>query len=138
MKVLVETSVWSMALRKNQPHDVNILNELKELIKELRVIVIGPVRQELLSGISSEDKFKQLREHLGLFDDLPLNTEYFEFAAQLSNTCRKYGIQGSHTDFLICSVAINNSFSIFTVDKDFNKYKKYIEIKLHAIRKELI
>ena len=97
--------------------------------------MIGPIRQELLSGISDTNKYKQLKEKLSYFDDLPLYTGYFEFAAQLSNTCRSHGIQGSHTDFLICAVAIKNDLPIFTLDKDFNNYKKYIDIQLYQKRK---
>jgi hypothetical protein len=134
MKVLVDTSVWSLALRKKQLNDPAILTELKELIKELRVVIIGPVRQELLSGISDYMKFSQLKDRLSEFDDLPLTIEYFEFAAELSNTCRINGIQGSHTDFLICSTAIKNGFPIFTLDKDFENYKKYINIQLYKTR----
>ena len=124
-----------MALRKNDHIDIDIITELKELINELRIIMIGPIRQELLSGISDIQKYKQLKLKLSYFDDLPLHTEYFEFAAQLSNTCRSRGIQGSHTDFLICSVAIKNDFPIFTLDKDFINYKKYIDIQLYQNRK---
>ena len=135
MKVLVDTSVWSLALRKNRPHKPEILNELSELIKELRVVFIGPIRQEILSGISDDKKYELLKERLSFFDDLPLSTDYFEYAAYLSNKCRIHGIQGSHTDFLICSVAIKNSLSIFTLDKDFENYGKYTEIKLYRLRK---
>lgn len=135
MKVIVDTSIWSIALRKNYHIDSDIIKELKELINELRIIMIGPIRQELLSGISDMNKYKQLKEKLSYFDDLPLYTEYFEFAAKLSNTCRSHGIQGSHTDFLICSIAIKNNLSIFTLDKDFLNYKKYIDIQLYQKRK---
>ncbi|MBE7411554.1 MAG: PIN domain-containing protein [Leptospiraceae bacterium] len=135
MKVLVDTSIWSQALRKNASSEDEILNELKELIKELRIVIIGPIRQEILSGLSDTNKYDQLKERLSFFDDLPLDTEYFEYAAQLSNTCRIKGIQGSHTDFLICSVAIKNGIPIYTLDKDFANYKKYIDIELYKRRK---
>lgn len=135
MKVLVDTSIWSLALRKNTSADADILSEFKELIKELRVILIGPIRQEILSGISDFQKFTALKDKLNLFDDLQLTTEYYELAAELSNTCRIHGIQGSHTDFLICAVAVKNGFPIFTLDKDFIGYKKYIDIQLYKKRK---
>ena len=60
MKVIVDTSIWSMALRKNDHIDIDIITELKELINELRIIMIGPIRQELLSGISDIQKYKNL------------------------------------------------------------------------------
>jgi hypothetical protein len=72
MNVIVDTSVWSLALRKKTLTDdeLSIVNELKELLYELRVILIGPIRQELLSGISDEVKFNNLREKMRAFDDM--------------------------------------------------------------------
>lgn len=139
MKIIVDTSVWSLALRKKTLTDKEkkIVSELKELIHELRVVIIGPVRQELLSGISDEIKFNNLKDKLQAFDDLRLETKDYEKSAEFFNTCRRNGIQGSHIDFLICGTAINNKVSIFTTDKDFDQYKKVIRIKLHTIRDEL-
>ncbi len=138
MKVLVDTSVWYLALRKNVNRDDKIIKELLELIHELRVVIIGPIRQELLSGISEQNKYEQLKERLKPFDDTPVDTEDYELAAQLFNQCRKKGIQGSHIDFLICAVSIKNDFFIFTFDDDFKKYKKHINIKLHSLRNNLL
>ncbi len=139
MKILVDTSVWSLALRKKSltEDEKNIVKELKELIYELRVVFIGPVRQELLSGISDDKKFMNLKDKLKAFEDLPLKIDDYEKAAEIFNTCRKNGVQGSHIDFLICAASINNEISIFTTDKDFENYKKYINIKLHTTRDEL-
>jgi predicted nucleic acid-binding protein len=139
VKILVDTSVWSLALRKKTltEDEKNIVKELKELIYELRVVVIGPVRQELLSGISDEIKFMNLKDKLRAFEDLTLKVEDYEKAAEIFNTCRRNGVQGSHIDFLICAAAMNNEISIFTTDKDFENYKKYINMKLHTTRDEL-
>jgi predicted nucleic acid-binding protein len=138
MKVLVDTSVWSLALRKKtlSKKEEKVVTELKELIYELRVVIIGPIRQELLSGISDNKKFKNLKEKLESFEDLPVTQEDYEKAAEISNICRKKGTQGSHTDFLICAVALNNNISIFTTDKDFSNYKNHVKIELHNVREK--
>ncbi len=138
MKVLVDTSIWSQALRRKANLKAKEVKELFELIKEFRVIMMGPIRQELLSGIPDEKNYETLKEKLKAYDDIQLGANHYEYAAQLFNTCRKNGIQGSHIDFLICAVSILNNYSIFTSDKDFEKYKKYIEIKFHTIRNEII
>jgi len=139
MNVLVDTSVWSLAFRKQPKTDADerVIKELSELIRELRVSIIGAVRQELLSGILEEEKFEQLRQKLKLFDDEELNTEHYELAASFSNKCRRYGIQGSHTDFLLCAVSVKNNCPIYTLDKDFERYQKYLAIKLHVEREKL-
>lgn len=132
MKVLVDTCIWSLALRRKSSvaHNVQVISQLRELINEFRVEMIGPIRQEILSGITDTDQFNKLKKYLTAFNDLPLNANDFEMAAELFNRCRKKGVQGSNTDFLICSVAINNDLGIFTTDKDFSLFAKILPIKL--------
>ena len=137
MKVLVDTSVWSLAFRKKVNRDDEVIKELFELIHELRVSIIGPIRQEVLSGIFDNDIFEKLKDRLKAFEDETIEPEHYELAAQLHNQCRKKGIQGSHIDFLICAVSIKNNLSIFTLDNDFEKYQKYINLKLHKVRNNL-
>ena len=136
MKVLVDTSVWSLALRKKTltEEEKKIKSELTDLIRELKVVIVGPIRQEILSGISNEEKASSLKRQLQAFDDLGLQQNDFEKAAEFSNTCRGNGIQGSHIDFLICAVAHNNRLKIFTTDKDFSRYDTILPIELYAIR----
>ena len=59
MKIIVDTCVWSLAVRRNEVQNNTYVNKLKELIKEIRVQLIGPVRQELLSGIKSKKQFRE-------------------------------------------------------------------------------
>jgi predicted nucleic acid-binding protein len=93
--------------------------------------MIGPIRQELLSGITIESQFDALKEKLLAFEDIPLTREDYERAAEFYNTCRKSGIQGSQIDFLICAVAAGREIPIFTTDNDFLLYAKYLTISLH-------
>ena len=132
MRVLVDTSVWSLALRKKMktPNEQKIVNQFSEIIRELKLVIIGPIRQEILSGISNKNRFEELKGRISVFEDFPLESQDYELAAELYNKCRSKGIQGSHIDFLICSVAINNQLGILTLDKDFEKYQKHIPIKL--------
>jgi predicted nucleic acid-binding protein len=129
MKILVDTCIWSYALRHKNP-DLEIETILKEIIKDGRLVIIGPIRQEILSGISKETQFEFLKELLSPFEDVPLTSNHFIKAAEFSNMCMKKGIQGSNTDLLICSIAYLENLEIFTTDLDFNKYKKYLPIKL--------
>lgn len=130
MNVLVDTSIWSHALRRRQTGSDSITQALAALIEENRVKMIGPVRQELLSGIPDKRQFNRLKEKLSPFPDVPIKTEDYERAAEMFNTCRREGIQGSHIDFLICAVAVNHNFSILTADRDFGLYAGYLPIEL--------
>jgi predicted nucleic acid-binding protein len=127
MKVVVDTSVWSLALRRSDYNKNNpYVRELRELILEGRVQMLGPIRQELLSGIKYKEQFKKLRKILSSFPDFEVQSKDYEKAAELFNQCRKNGIQGSNTDFLICVIVINNNLGILTTDEDFSNFKKVI------------
>ncbi|QTQ15016.1 PIN domain-containing protein [Treponema parvum] len=130
--ILVDTSVWSLILRKRElcQKEKKLESYLINLIRKRRVIMIGPIRQEILSGISDLNTYTTLRQKLETFSDFEITTRDYETAAEYFNLCRKHGIQGSHIDYLICSVAANNNFSILSLDKDFCNYKKYIDIDI--------
>jgi predicted nucleic acid-binding protein len=121
-------------LRRAKRVNDTTLRELAELIREGRVVMMGPVRQELLSGIKVTAQFELLREHLRAFPDLDLEPTDYEQAAAALNRCRDRGIQGSNTDFLICSAALRRDLAIYTTDKDFLQYAKVLELQLHESR----
>lgn len=132
MKVIVDTSVWSLALRKRTPAHATA-GELRRLVTQGRVAMLGPVRQELLSGLRDTSVFRCLRDHLRAFPDEPLDREDYERAAEHFNTCRAAGVQGSNTDFLLCAVAERRAFRVLTTDADFKRYAALLPVRLHSI-----
>lgn len=134
MKILVDTCIWSLALRRGEVAAGPEVPELTELVKELRVQMIGPVRQEILSGIKSRAQFTKLRNHLRAFPDLELTSHDYESPAQYYNLCRSKGVQGSNTDFLLCAVAARQEMPIFTTDADFTLFRQHLPIKLYRPR----
>lgn len=133
--VLVDTSLWSLALRRRredlapaQSRQVRILNEL---ISEGRVQLIGLVRQELLTGIKNQEQFARLRSELRSFPNVMLDREDYEGAAEISNTCRARGVIGSIGDFLICSVAVRRDWAVYTADHDFERYSRCVPLTLY-------
>lgn len=133
MKVLVDTSVWSVALRrKRHAGDERITSNLSALVEDGRVAIIGAIRQELLSGVKEPAQFERLRDHLRAFPDTAVSTEDYEEAAAFFNRCREKGVQGSNTDFLICATAVRNGYAIFTTDRDFIRFSKVLPIALHS------
>lgn len=137
MNVLVDTSVWSLALRRQRPAHAPETAELAELVREGRVSLLGPVRQELLSGITEEKPYTVLRDHLRAFPDVELEPGDYEEAATFFNRCRARGVQGSNTDFLICAAAARRQFGILTTDADFRHFARVLPIHLHAPRATL-
>lgn len=131
MKIIVDTCVWSLALRRNGiQKNSAIMTQLTHLIDDSLVHIIGPIRQELLSGISSIEQFRKLQKYLSAFEDIHINQKDYEFAAELHNICKKNGVQGSNTDFLICAISIHHQLSIFTTDNDFSYFANHIPITL--------
>lgn len=133
MKVIVDTSVWSLALRRSQPMAFREVRLLQELIGDGRVAMLGPIRQELLSGVKAPTQFTKLAGALGAFPDEELSTEDFVEAARCFNRCRSKGIQGSNTDFLLCAVSLRTDFPILTTDADFVHFKKALRVKLAGV-----
>ncbi len=136
MIVLVDTTIWSLALRRRsrKAADELLVGELAELIRELRAVIIGPIRQEILSGISEETQFEHVRKHLAPFDELPIKAEDHEEAARAFNTCRRKGIQGSQIDFLICALSLRYNAPVFTTDKDFLGYSQHLGLSIYQPR----
>ena len=147
MQVLVDTSVWSLALRRAPAAALNVASDetlratvdthqqaavstLRDLISDGRARLIGAVRQELLSGIKSAQQFGALSAALKGFEDIALLQSDYELAAEFFNTCRSKGVQGSPTDFLICAVASARKLTILTTDQDFVLYGKHLPIDL--------
>ena len=134
MKVLVDTSVWSLVLRRRVPSREDALAaELERLIVTYRVVMIGPIRQELLSGIRTHEQYEGLREKLRAFPDLRLQSEDYELAAQFFNQCRGRGVQGSNTDFLICAAAVRRDSAVFSTDRDFEAYERVLQLRRHHV-----
>ena len=131
MQVLVDTCIWSEALRRIHGKSPYV-SSLKDLIVDHQVCMIGPIRQEILSGIRQKEHFQALRDYLSAFPDLPIETPDYERAAEFSNFLRSKGVQGSAVDFIICAVAHRYSLRIYTADSDFNHFAKHLPIQLYV------
>lgn len=128
--IIVDTSIWSGVLRR--ANDPNLTAVITQLIANDQIVMLGPIRQEILSGIREPERFALLRTRLAVFADLALTREDYEEAAGLFNQCRAKGIQGSNVDFLICAVAIRRDLWIYTSDRDFEYFAQLLPLKLYS------
>lgn len=131
MSIVVDTPVWSAALRRRSGAPSREAEELAKLIDDGRAVLLGPVRQELLSGIRDGDVFKRLRKALAAFPEFRLRANDYEEAAACFNRCRAAGIQGSNTDFLLCAVALERGLAVYSTDRDFERYARVLRVRLH-------
>ena len=130
MKVLVDTDVWSEALRRKNGKQSIYVDELVDLIQEGRLEIIGPIRMEILSGMRDQETFDAFSERLSAFDARFIPSEVYILAARFFNLCRSKGIQGSNTDFVICACSVHWSIPILSKDKDYLLYRKHLPIEV--------
>jgi len=134
MTILIDTPIWSLAYRRKRTttFEQSIIDELRSLVEKDHAVMIGPVRQEVLSGMTDPSHLELLRTTLRGYEDLPLVIDDFEQAGVMYSRCRAAGVQGSHIDFLICAVSRRYDAPIFTTDRDFSLYAKHLGITLHT------
>lgn len=139
MNVLIDTSVFSVALRrKDESLSMNerlLVAELSELIREGRARMIGLIRQELLSGIKTTEQYEKLKVHLRSFPDEVVDTSDYEEAAKFGNRCRTKGVAVSIVDILLCAIVIKRQWAILTTDPDFSSYAKVLPLRIHTARR---
>jgi hypothetical protein len=121
VKVIADTCAWSLLLRRKSETGLNDDEQamriaITKAIQDGQVAIIGPIRQEVLSGIKDLTQFEKLKVALRSFPDEQLNTIQFEEAARLFNICRSRGVECGSTDILICAVAAEKHWSILTND----------------------
>jgi len=125
VKLLIDTSVWSLALRRKDarslsPDEQKFRSELTQAIQDGRVAMIGMIRQELLSGIKEQAQFEKVKSALAPFVDERIDTADYEHAAQLYNECRKQGFEVGPVDMLICAVAMRRKWEVLSNDSGLN------------------
>jgi predicted nucleic acid-binding protein len=135
LNVIVDTCVWSRFLRRNRLPADSVVAEVARLVRADVVELMGPIRQELLSGAQPDERFEQLRDYLRFYPNLPLDEADDELAASYYNLCRQRGLQCTGTDLLICAAAVRRGLKIFTTDSDFDSFAKHLPIKLHRVAK---
>lgn len=133
MKVLVDTCVWSLSLRRRKApaglssEEQRLVAALTEAIRDGRVAMMGPIRQELLSGIKDAAQFERLRSILDAFPDEPITTAIYVEAARLDNLCRTRGVQCGEVDMLLCATAQHSGWTILTSDTGLLRCMKVID-----------
>lgn len=131
MKIVVDTSVWSLVLRRKETKQSAIAENLKKLIeKGEQIYLLGIILQEILSGIADKRLFKKVSEHLAVFPLIKLERNDYIEAAKLRNYCNQKGVQAGSIDFLIASVCINREVLLFSTDNDFRNIAKFSKLKL--------
>ena len=131
MRVLVDTSVWSLALRKKGPVDHPAVGRLSSLLQANEdVFTTGLVLQEVLQAFRSEPAFRTIVSHLEPFPLLELARSDFVAAADLHRRCAAKGVSASTADCQIAVAAIRNKCVLLTTDRDFERISRFSDLAL--------
>src|SRR5689334_22115211 len=123
MNILIDTSVWSVGLRRMRrdlnPSERKILFEWHDILKRGDACLIGPIFQEVLSGISNPKLVQDLALQLATVTEIRTARSTWLLAAEFYNLCRGSGIVPEAIDMSICAAASESDLPIFTLDPDF-------------------
>lgn len=134
MKVIVDTSIWSLALRRHTPSLKPETEVLRKIIEQgENIFLLGIILQEILQGVKEQAAFKRIKEHFEAFPMLEITREIYVKAAELKNHLSKNGVQAGTVDALIAAAAISSECYLFTNDNDFNRIAKHSKLKLLKI-----
>ena len=135
MSVLIDSDAWSELLRKVKGELSPEVRALMTLLDEAEVgvVMIGAVRQEVLSGWRERSAFERVRDLLRDFPDRDVGTAEYELAAEYFNTCRSKGVQGSNTDFLICACSVAWNVPVLTRDQDYGRYAEHVPVRVYTL-----
>ena len=131
MNVLVDTSVWSLALRRDQPPRAPKVEALSAAIGRGDVCLTGVILQEVLQGFPSATRTRRLLEHLAPFPLIALRRDDFVLAAEIRNTCRSKGLAVGTIDAQIAAAAINHRCALLTADSDFERIARHYPLRFH-------
>lgn len=129
MNLLVDTSVWSLALRRDRVEGPEV-EALRAGIERGEVVLVGVILQEILQGFPSGDRTKRLLERLAAFPLLALHRGDFVYAAEIRNKCRARGVAISSVDAQIAAAAINHRCRLLSTDRDFERIARHFPLRL--------
>jgi len=134
LSLFVDTSVWSLLLRRDRPTDVP---EVRALVRALEtgehVVTTGLVLQELLQGFAGPKTRDQIVERFAAFPLLVPDKQDHVAAADLRNLCRKRGVQVSTIDVLFAQLCVRHELMLLTVDGDFRAMANHCPLSIWSM-----
>jgi len=131
LSLLVDTSVWSLALRRDAPGPTP---EVRELVRAIEageeLLTTGLILQELLQGFSGPRGRARLIDRFAALPLLvPERRDHID-AAELRNACRRRGIQVGTIDALLAQLCVRHDLTMLSADRDFGRIAEHCALKL--------
>ena len=129
--VLIDTSVWILALRKSPAPAVK--DEVSRLLGENRVAIAPMIRLELLGGTRSVIEFDRLKGRLSALHELPADEANWELATRLSFDLRQKGKVIPYTDVLIAAAAMAGGCLLLHADRHFDMVAESTDLNARSL-----
>jgi predicted nucleic acid-binding protein len=131
LSLFVDTSVWSLALRRDAPASVREVSVLVRAIENGETLfTTGLVLQELLQGFSGPKSRDQILDRFSALPLLPPDRDDHIAAADLRNRCRRNGVQIGTIDALLAQLCIRHDLTMLTTDEDFRRIAAHSTLKV--------
>lgn len=131
MTLFVDTSVWSLAFRRDAPPPGGEVQALRGALEGgEQVVTTGLVLQELLQGFNGPRARKQIIERFGALPLLAPERQDHVEAAELRNRCRRAGLQVGTIDALLAQLCVRHDLTLLTSDKDFAGISRHAPLRL--------
>jgi predicted nucleic acid-binding protein len=135
VSLFVDTSVWSLAFRRDAPAPVG---EVEALIGAIgrgeAIITTGLVLQELLQGFSGPRDRRQILDRFSAVPLLTPDRDDHIRAAELRNRCRRSGVQVGTIDALLAGLCVRHDLTMLTTDQDFRHMAAHSPLKVWTSR----
>ena len=132
MSVFVDTSVWSLALRRDAVLSLPEIDALKRALETGSVVTTGLVLQELLQGFPKPHAQAQVTHYFATLPMLMPDRDDHVHAADIRNLCRRKGIQVGTIDALLARLCIRHDLPMLTTDRDFERVAELTQMPLWA------
>jgi predicted nucleic acid-binding protein len=135
VSLLVDTSVWSLAFRRDGPLDAPEVGALRAaLLGAEQVFTTGLVLQEVLQGFAGPKNRDELAERLSVLAFLQPDKQDHIAAADIRNACRRRGVQIGTIDALLIQLCQRYDLTLLTTDQDFHAASQHVDVRIWTLR----
>lgn len=137
MRYLIDTTVLSLTIRRQSadlnPRERECVRRVLGQLSTFEAGIIGPVAQEVLSGVSLAANFHRMAESVRFFGWFEMTDSDYVEAAKCANACLARGIAYTAVYMLICAVALRLDLTVVTADQDFQGYEKAVGVRIELL-----
>ena len=130
--MFVDTSVWSLALRRDTPPDWPEAHELRRTLPSGASYSTWMVLPELMKGLSKPQTHERTISHFATLPLLIPDRQDHIYAAELRNRCRRKGVQVGTIDALLAQLCIRHELTMLTTDKDFHNIAAVASLSVYV------